>query len=418
MGGPRWFAWVTGIPIIWLVYAAGISGYWVVWDRLAQYVAISATEWLDAIPLFAQPIARNFLHPGTLSGRFFTLLVFIHIAVPLLLIFVMWLHIHRLSRPRVNPPRALAGGLLTTFVALSLLYPATSQGPADLGSDPGRVYIDWFYLAVLPLQDNFSGGWAWVIVLGFTALLLLVPWIPMRRRLPIARVDLENCNGCGRCVTDCPFEALRLDARSDGAPFAKQAVVDPKRCVGCGICVGACPTATPFRRRSALAAGIELPSPSLVDLRGLFDGEPAPDGQSRVLVVGCRHAPWGGIEHEDAIIRAEIPCVGMLPPSFIDFALSRRHAEGVLLAGCAPGRCREREGLEWTEQRIDGRRDPYLRTRVPRERIARCWVGPGADRALADCVTRLRERLRGLVPEGARGDEANRPRLAVTSGRD
>jgi quinol-cytochrome oxidoreductase complex cytochrome b subunit len=63
--GPRWFTWVTGVPIVLLIVAAGITGYWLVWDKLAQYVAVVTTEWLDQLPIFGQSIARNFLSPGS-----------------------------------------------------------------------------------------------------------------------------------------------------------------------------------------------------------------------------------------------------------------------------------------------------------------------------------------------------------------
>ena len=53
--GPRWFAWFTGVVLLWFVFACGISGYWLVWDKLAQFVAIATTEWLDALPLFGEP---------------------------------------------------------------------------------------------------------------------------------------------------------------------------------------------------------------------------------------------------------------------------------------------------------------------------------------------------------------------------
>ena len=72
-----------------VLFAAGVSGYWVVWDELAQYVAVATTEWLDTLPLFGEPIARNFLHPSTLGSRFFILLVFIHIFVSLAMLFVI-----------------------------------------------------------------------------------------------------------------------------------------------------------------------------------------------------------------------------------------------------------------------------------------------------------------------------------------
>jgi quinol-cytochrome oxidoreductase complex cytochrome b subunit len=78
--GVRWFSWVTGIPVLLFIYIAGISGYWLVWDTLAQYVAIVSTEWLDHLPFFGQPVARNFLSPETLENRFFTLMIFMHIA--------------------------------------------------------------------------------------------------------------------------------------------------------------------------------------------------------------------------------------------------------------------------------------------------------------------------------------------------
>ena len=57
----RRFSWLTGVPVLMLVYVAGVSGYWLVWDKLAQYVAVVTTEWLDHLPLFGQPVARNFL---------------------------------------------------------------------------------------------------------------------------------------------------------------------------------------------------------------------------------------------------------------------------------------------------------------------------------------------------------------------
>jgi coenzyme F420-reducing hydrogenase delta subunit len=65
-----------------------------------------------------------------------------------------------------------------------------------------------------------------------------------------------------------------------------------------------------------------------------------------------------------------MPCIGMLPPSFIDFATSRDLADKVVLASCSEGSCFYRLGVDWTRQRVAGQRDPYLRKRVPREQVA------------------------------------------------
>ena len=59
----------------------------------------------------------------------------------------------------------------------------------------------------------------------------------------------------------------------------------------------------------------------------------------------------------------------MLPPSFVDFALARHYADGIMIAGCAEGDCHHRLGNEWTIERMARRRDPYLRQRVDERRL-------------------------------------------------
>ena len=399
--GPRWFAWVVGVPMIWLVFAAGISGYWVVWDKLAQYVALATSQWLDALPLFGEPIARNFIHDSTLSGRFFTLMVFIHIAVPLVLLFVMWIHIHRHAHAKVNPPRGLAIGTLAGLVVLSFVHPALSQGPADLDAVPAVVGLDWFYLFLYPLLDEYSGLAMWALLGAATLLLAALPWMP-RKRPVAAVVDLENCNGCERCVLDCPHGAVRMAARSDGSAYLQEAVVDPALCVACGICVGACPTATPFRRRSALQAGIELPQRPLAELREQsLERCQNLEGHDRVMVYGCGHGAALQALAGASVAVVELPCVAMLAPSFIDFLITRHHVDGVLLTGCRAGDCYERLGECWMEQRIAGERDPRLRQRVPRERIATFWAGSNQSAALSEAIEAFRARLRGLHSQQA-----------------
>ena len=399
MRGARWLAWFTGVPLLWLMFAAGLSGYWVVWDELAQYVAVATTEWLDALPLFGEPIARNFLHPSTLSSRFFTLLVFIHIFVPLAMLFVMWVHIQRLSRPRVNPPRLLALGTLGMLLAISIARPAVSHPPADLARVPGSLDLDWFYLFPLPLQDHYSGLALWGVVGALTLLLLAAPWLPPLRRTPAPVVDLDNCNGCGRCVADCPFDAVTLRPRTDGTAFAEEAVVDPDTCVRCGLCVGACPSATPFRRRSRLSPGIDLPELPVATLREqVIDAAGAVEGPERILVFGCRHGVGLDCVRETGAAVVALPCIGHLPPSFIDFLVTRGRVDGVLLTGCRAGDCHYRQGIDWMDERIGGRRDPYLRARVPRERVAWTWLGVDGAARLRERIERFREDLRAAGP--------------------
>ena len=370
--GVRWFSWLTGVPLIWFVYISGITGYWLVWDMLAQYVAITSTELLDWLPIFGEPIARNFLTPAALSGRFFTLMVFLHIAIPLMLLLAMWIHIQRVSRARVSPTRSLAAMVLCSLVTVSFLLPAQSQGPANLEQVPTELGIDWFLLALYPLINILPAGVIWAGAGLFTVALAALPWLPRRREMRAAAVFLDHCNGCGRCVEDCPYSAVELVPRTDNAPFPHEVVVRADRCVACGICMGACPSSSPFRRSEDLVTGIDLPDFPLAALREqVIKAAAKLEGTARVLTVACQHGAAG--QGQGTVL---LPCVAMAPPSLIDFILSRNHADGVCIVGCAEGRCQNRLGIDWTQARFAGTRDPYLRRRVPRERIATIWAGP------------------------------------------
>src|SRR5262245_6985934 len=397
--GVRWFSWLTGLPIIWLLYISGITGYWLAWDKLAHYVSITTSELLDWLPIFGEPIARNFISTGTLTSRFFTLLVFLHVAVPLFLLFITWVHILRISRPKVNPPRMLAAMSLIALLGVSLWKPALSQGHVDLAKAPVEVGLDWFYLPLYPLTDLWGKGAVWAFLGAFSLMLALMPWLPPLRRAKPAEVDLAHCNGCARCAEDCPYEAIRMVPRTDGMPFPVQAQVNTSLCVSCGICVGACPSSTPFRRSEELRTGIDLPDRPLRQLRERVVAAAATmKERPRLLVLACERGAGAG--HAAGVV--PLPCVAMAPPSLIDFILSRNLADGVVVAGCAESACYHRLGVAWTKQRFAGTRDPRLRGRVPRERVATVWASALEGKRLEQEIAAFARVVAGLPALRAR----------------
>jgi quinol-cytochrome oxidoreductase complex cytochrome b subunit len=246
--GFRRHSWLTGVPLLVLAYACAIGGFWLNWDRLGQYSATATAEWLDALPVLATPLARNFLGGQSVGDRLFSLFVFVHLGVPLLLLFGLWFHIQRISRADVFPPRALAVGTMLMLLALAIALPVRSQGPADLAVVPGPLAFDWLLLFIHPLAQATSAGITWALVGGALLTLLALPFLRRSPAQPVAQVDPAHCSGCRRCVDDCPYAAITMVPHPNGRPGMQLAQVRGALCASCGLCVGACPSSTPFRR--------------------------------------------------------------------------------------------------------------------------------------------------------------------------
>jgi coenzyme F420-reducing hydrogenase delta subunit/ferredoxin len=393
----RAFSWISGVPLLWLLYASGVVGYWLVWDARAQFSALATAEWLDGLKLGAEPMARNFIGAESVADRLFSLFVFLHIGLPLALLAGMWVHVQRLGRPRTAPPRALALGTLGMLLGAALARPAASEIPWDPQRLPALIEMDWIVLFVHPLMYATSPQTLWLLAGALTAALVALPWLARGRAPVAAQVSALNCNGCGRCAADCPYEAVLLGPRSDGRPGALARVM-PERCAACGICAGACPSSTPFRSVGELISGIELPELSVQAQRQLLEqGLGRLSGAGRVAVFGCDSAANVASLSDRATAAMSLRCIAMLPPSFIEYAL-RAGAEGVLVVGCRDGECRYRLGIELTEARLASEREPHLRASVPRERVRSIGLAPGDEATLARTLEDFRAELARLAP--------------------
>jgi len=254
--GFRWFSWVSGVALLALVYAAGANGYMLPWDRLAQFVTQASFEWIDWLPGFGGTLIRNFIAPEHVSDRLFSLLVFIHIGVPLATLALMWVHVQRVPKASTQPPRPIALALVATLLLLAVVWPVASQGPADLRSVPAALEFDWFLLALYPLVYLWPVGAVWALVLGAGALLVLLPWLRLTRGAQTAhRLTLHpgaaqasaragetileaglraglalpydcRAGGCGQC------RCTVLHGRVDPGPYQPAALTDAMRARG------------------------------------------------------------------------------------------------------------------------------------------------------------------------------------------
>ena len=232
--GFRWFSWVTGIALTWLVYASGINGFMLPWDRLAQVVTVAIAELLDWLPIFHGALVRNFIYASSVNDRLFSLLSFMHIGIPLVLLLLMWVHIQRVPKASTNPPRPIAAALIATLIVLGLAYPIASDRPADLTSAPQVLRLDWFYLGVLPLMYAWSAGGAWLLLGSATLLLALLPWLPPKRaaaegfRLTVHPGNHEIRARPGETVLEAGLRAgltLPYECRNGGCGMCKGMVL-------------------------------------------------------------------------------------------------------------------------------------------------------------------------------------------------
>lgn len=402
----RWFSWFTGIPTLWIVITLGITGYWLVWDELALYVAILSSELIDALPIMSGSMARNFIE-GQLTDRFFTLMGFLHLlGLPILLVFLIWIHVKRLSHVSIRPPRGLAIGSFIALTVLSWVAPAQSHGPADLSKVPTVLNLDWFYLNVYPLMGYVTAGETWLITVGVTFVLMLLPWLPPKKTGEAAKVHLDHCNGCGQCADDCPFDAIAVRARTDGARWAHEVAVDPNLCAACGICVGSCHSSNPFRlKKETLKTGIDMPQYPVDELRNRTDAAIAKlHVSNKILIFGCENTfDIADLESANAA-SVQIFCVGMLPATLVEYALAQG-AAGVFVTGCRTGDCYFRYGNVWLDKRFEGIRKPRLRGRADRRRI---MVRRGAEMDVAAVSRALIEFQTSIDSLDGEGATANR----------
>lgn len=391
--GPRTLAWVTGLILVFVVLVCGWTGYVMVWDIQGQVLANEGARLFDVLPIFSEPISRAFVGERPIPGAFFFLNLFAHIALPIGLGLLVWLHVSRVARPGLLPPPRLMWGALALLLLLAISWPVTMGPPADLFLLPGRAPYDFFYSFWLPLVRPAPPGVTWAGAALLALALLLVPWWSRPAapaQPPPSVVDEALCSGCEQCYLDCPYEAIAMIPRSGGAGGADGrsalvAHVTPARCVSCGICAGSC-----------APMGVGPPGRTGRDQLGVareFLRSRRP-GPRDVVVIACERGA-GGItavppapEPEGALV-FPVQCAGSLHTSVVEL-LVRAGVGGVLIVSCPPRDCWNREGPKWLEQRLYHDREAELRARVDRRRIRLAYAGSGEPAIVAAVLREFR----------------------------
>jgi quinol-cytochrome oxidoreductase complex cytochrome b subunit len=251
----RILPWITGVVLLVIIFAIGLTGYLLIWDQQAVTLANITFNLLKRIPLAGNSISEFLMAGKVMSDYTMTRFMFLHLGIPLFMMFMLWLHYLRITRPVSEPPLPLvlimAGGLFLTSAAFPVSVDILPQGinaaAAPILTGPGsvssQVYFDVLYAwPQLLAAQGMSPIVVLLLVLAVPVGLLVVPYLQKKTlRGQYAQVLRENCTGCSLCYNDCPYEAITMvDRGNDGTRFKRLAVVDAGRCANCGLCVGAC----------------------------------------------------------------------------------------------------------------------------------------------------------------------------------
>jgi quinol-cytochrome oxidoreductase complex cytochrome b subunit len=142
----RWIQWVTGIILLLMVLFVGQTGYYLVWDERSLVLTRMTVSAFNALPLIGPAISEWFLNGSAITNLTLSNFLFIHIGLSFTLLFGLWLHYVRMTRPILTPPPAMNYILTAVLLLVVFAYPISSGKMADINSMPTSFDIDWFFL--------------------------------------------------------------------------------------------------------------------------------------------------------------------------------------------------------------------------------------------------------------------------------
>ena len=194
----------------------------------------------------------------------------------------------------------------------------------------------------------------------------------------IARVDLDKCTGCGKCVKQCLFGAIRVED--------KVASITQALCRGCGNCENAC-------EFDAISIANYTEEQMKAQLR-----EALREPEDKIIVFACNWCSYAGADFAGTsrlqygantrIIKTMCSCRVSVDLITHAFALG---APKVIVSGCHPGDCHYLENNMFTKKRVTRLKEKLERKGLNPDRLMLEWVSAAEGQRFAEMIHRMEE---------------------------
>ena len=357
----RLISWISGVISFLVVITIGVTGFILIWDQKAKLTGYLTAKLFSGLPIFDPSIMGAFLlNDLSVVGGFFKVALFGHIALSLITVIIIWIHVLRISKPKIFPPGKLILYASIALGIIAILFPVKSDPPAQMTNLPAETTFDWFYYFGYYLMKVFSVGQNWAIMIGSGLLLSILPFMLRRKDRSPVHIDLDKCDACNLCSYDCPYGAVDMLIYNG----ERKAILSPDKCVGCTICIGSCKE-----------HAITHPNFPVFDF--------SPDPKQDLTVFSCSFFPEVTFPSELNTTQYKVPCLGSVMVKDVQKIMDGGTTK-VAMLGCED--CYYRYGKNWAVERLLKKRPPAYSRRLDTSGIRLFTINQfSPDRLLEFC---------------------------------
>ncbi|MFX0092940.1 MAG: hydrogenase iron-sulfur subunit, partial [Candidatus Hodarchaeota archaeon] len=209
----------------------------------------------------------------------------------------------------------------------------------------------------------------------------------------------ELCNGCGRCVRACPYNAwtvVELEELNEKGKPKKQAQLTSALCKGCGTCAAECPR-----------GAIEMKHFTDQQIEAQIEAALERNPQDTILAFFCNWCSYAGsdnagvsrMQYDPRVRIIRVMCSGRVSAEFVEKAFDLG-AGMVMISGCHPNDCHYISGNNFMARRETKIRRMLEKKGIHPDRFLLTWISASEGVLVQQTINDLAKKLDDLQEAG------------------